>query len=110
MKNFLLGTVFGAAAGFVFSCMTDSDGNRPGKPLKVEADALKHESKRFNSALQNAKKASQELSEQMPEAERTVSDISDDVNNYSKHIQPTVDKIKEKSDQLTQDINSGKNN
>lgn len=106
MKNFLLGTVFGAAAGFIFSCMTDSDGNRPGKPLKVEADALKHESQRFNAALQKAKKATQELNEQMPEAERTISDLSDDINNYSRHIQPTVDQIKDKSEQLSQDIES----
>ena len=82
MKRFLLGTVFGATFGFVFSCMRDSDGNRPGKPLKVEFDALKHESNRFATALQNAKQASRELSEQLPAAQRTISDISDDVEKY----------------------------
>ncbi|MBW8009055.1 hypothetical protein IMAU30115_00935 [Lactobacillus helveticus] len=108
MKHFLLGTVFGAAAGLVFSCMKDDEGNRPGKPLKAEFDAFKHEANRFNQALQKAKKASQELNEQMPQAERTISDLSDDVEKYSRHIDPTVDKIKQKSDQLNQDF--GENN
>ena len=58
--------------------------------------------------LQKAKKASQELNEQMPKAERTISDLSDDVEKYSRHIDPTVDKIKQKSDQLNQDF--GENN
>lgn len=101
MKHFLLGTVFGAAFGFVFSCMKDNDGNRPGKPLKVEFDALKHESNRFATALQNAKQASRELSEQLPAAQRTISDISDDVEKYSRHIQPTVDRMKQKAKRLT---------
>lgn len=104
MKHFLLGTVFGATAGLVFSCMKDSNGNRPGKPLKDEFDAIKHESQRFNSALQKAKKASQELNEQMPTAERTVSDISDSVDHYSDHIQPIVNRIKNKGNELNQDL------
>lgn len=106
MKHFLLGTVFGAAFGFVFSCMKDNDGNRPGKPLKVEFDALKHESNRFATALQNAKQASRELSEQLPAAQRTISDISDDVEKYSRHIQPTVDHMKQKGEEVNQDLNS----
>ena len=81
--------------------MKDSDGNRPGKPLKVEFDALKHESNRFATALQNAKQASRELSEQLPAAQRTISDISDDVEKYSRHIQPTVDRMKQKAKKLT---------
>ena len=44
----------------------------------------------------------------MPQAERTISDLSDDVEKYSRHIDPTVDKIKQKSDQLNQDF--GENN
>ena len=106
MKRFLLGTVFGAAFGFVFSCFTDSDGNRPGKPLKVEFDALKHEGNRFATALQNAKQASRELSEQMPAAQRTISDISDDVEKYSRHIQPTVDRMKQKGKEVNQDLSA----
>lgn len=106
MKRFLLGTVFGAAFGFVFSCLTDSDGNRPGKPLKVEFDALKHEGNRFATALQNAKQASRELSKQMPAAQRTISDISDDVEKYSRHIQPTVDRMKQKGEEVNQDLSS----
>lgn len=102
MKHFLLGTVFGAAFGFVFSCMKDNDGNRPGK----EFDALKHESNRFATALQNAKQASRELSEQLPAAQRTISDISDDVEKYSRHIQPTVDRMKQKGEEVNQDLNS----
>mgnify|MGYP002755536495 CR=1 FL=1 len=88
MKHFLLGTVFGATAGLVFSCMKDSNGNR----------------QRFNSALQKAKKASQELNEQMPTAERTISDINDSVEHYSDHIQPIVNRIEKKSDKLNQDL------
>lgn len=106
MKHFLLGTVFGAAAGLVFSCVKDSDGNRPGKPLKDEFDAIKHEGNRFNAALQKAKQASQDLNEHLPEAERTISDISDDVEKYSRHIQPTINRIQQKSDKLNQDLNS----
>lgn len=106
MKRFLLGTVFGAAFGFVFSCLTDSDGNRPGKPLKVEFDALKHEGNRFATALQNANQASRELSEQMPAAQRTISDISDDVEKYSRYIQPTVDRMKQKGEEINQDLSS----
>lgn len=106
MKRFLLGTVFGAAAGFVFSCMKDSDGNRPGKPLKVEFDALKHEGNRFATALQNAKQASSELSKQLPAAERTISDLSDDVEKYSRHIQPTVERMKQKGEDINQDLDS----
>ena len=104
MKHVLLGTVFGAVAGLVFSCMKDSDGNRPGKPLKDEFDAIKHEGQRFNTALQKAKKASAELNEQMPAAERTVSDISDSVEHYSEHIQPIVNRMEKKSDELNQDL------
>ncbi|MCH4004140.1 MAG: hypothetical protein LKH59_05240 [Lactobacillus crispatus] len=104
MKHFLLGTVFGAAAGLVFSCMKDSNGNRPGKPLKDEFDAIKHEGQRFNAALQKARKASAELNAQMPEAERTVSDISDSVEHYSEHIQPIVNRMEKKSDELNQDL------
>lgn len=96
MKHFLLGTVFGAAAGFVFSCLKDSDGNRPGKPLKDEFDAIKHEGVRFSEALQKAKQASQELNEHLPAAERTISDMSDDFEKYSRHIQPTVDRLQQK--------------
>ncbi|MGN1271648.1 MAG: hypothetical protein ACI4T3_00700 [Lactobacillus sp.] len=106
MKRFLLGTFFGAAAGFVFSCLTDSDGNRPGKPLKDEFEALKHEGNRFNEALNKAKQASRDLSEQLPAAERTVSDISDDIEKYSRHIQPTVDRMKQKGDEISQDLDS----
>lgn len=108
--NFLLGAVFGTAAGVVFSCLRDSDGNRPGKPLKVEFDAFKHESQRFNAALTKAKKASQELNAQMPAAKRTISDLSDDVKNYTRHIEPQVDKIKQKSDALKQDLEQEQNN
>ena len=108
MKHFLLGTILGAAAGTVFSCMKDSEGNRPGKSLKDEFDAFKYETSRFNQALQKAKKASQDLNDQMPQAERTISDISDNIEKYSRHIEPTVDKIKQKSDQLNQDF--GENN
>lgn len=104
MKHFLLGTVFGATAGLVFSCMKDSNGNRPGKPLKDEFEAIKYESQRFNSALQKAKKASQELNEQMPTAQRTISDINDSVEHYSDHIQPIVNRIEKKSDKLNQDL------
>ena len=95
MKHFLLGTVFGAAAGFVFSCLTDSDGNRPGKPLKDEYDALK-----------KAKQASHDLNEHLPEAERTISDMNDDFEKYSKHIQPIVEKMQQKSDELNQNLNN----
>lgn len=106
MKHFLLGTILGTAAGFVFSCMKDSDGNRFGKPLKDEVEAFKHEVGRFNTALQKAKKATQELNEEMPAAQRTISDLSDDVEKYSRHIQPTVDRIKQKGDEINQDLNS----
>lgn len=106
MKRFLLGTVFGAAAGFVFSCLTDSDGNRPGKPLKDEFEALKHEGNRFSNALAKAKQASRELSEQLPAAERTISDLSDDIEKYSRHVQPTVDRMKQQSEQFNQDLDS----
>lgn len=106
MKHFLVGTIFGAAAGLVFSCMKDADGNRVGKPLKDEVDALKHETSRFSIALQKAKKASQELNEQMPAAQRTISDLNDDVEKYSRHIQPTVDRIKQKGDEINQDLDS----
>ena len=106
MKRFLLGLVFGSAAGFVFSCLKDSNGDRPGKPLKEEFDAVKHEAGHFSTALQKAKKATQELNEQMPAAQRTISDLSDNVEKYSRHIQPTVDRIKQKGDEINQDLNS----
>ncbi|MFA7716712.1 hypothetical protein ABMX53_07695 [Lactobacillus acidophilus] len=106
MKHFLLGTVFGAAAGFVFSCLTDSDGNRPGKPLKDEYDAIKHEGGRFSDALKKAKQASHDLNEHLPEAEHTISDMNDDFEKYSKHIQPIVEKMQQKSDELNQNLNN----
>lgn len=106
MKHFLLGTVFGAAAGLIFSCMKDSDGNRPGKPLKDEFDAIKHEGQCFSAALQKAKKASAELNEQMPAAERTISDLNDSVEHYSEHIQPIVDRIDQKSEDLNHDLDN----
>lgn len=107
MKHFILGSIFGAAAGLVFSCMKDDQNNRPGKPLKEEFYAFKHEANNFKQALQKAKVASQELNNQLPQAERTISDLNDDVEKYTRHIQPTVDKIKQKSEQLNHEFDNG---
>ena len=32
--------------------------------------------------------------------------ISDDVEKYSRHIQPTVDRMKQKGEEVNQDLNS----
>lgn len=104
MKHFLLGSVLGATAGLIFSCMKDDKGNRPGKPLKVEFDGLKHDTQSFARALKKTKQASQELNAQMPEAQRTISDMGNDIEKYSRHIQPTVDRLKQKGEEMNQDL------
>lgn len=104
MNKFGIGLVAGLAAGFVASLVKKDDGQRLGAPLKRDVDSFMHDAKSLANGIQNAKKASQDLASSLPEAERAVSDISDDVSHYSERIQPIVSNMESDAQNIETDL------
>ena len=94
MKHFGLGLVFGASAGFVLSLFSDKDGNRLGKNLKKNIEDTVLDATNLQTGLHKALDASNRLNENMPQASRAISDISDDFNKFKEHSQYLRDDMK----------------
>ena len=111
MSKFGLGLVAGAAAGFVISLFKGQDGKRLGAPIKRDFDSFMYDAESLAEGIQNAKKASQELTQSLPEAQRAISDISDDVKHYGERIEPDVNNIEKSTHKIEADLdNSPKKN
>lgn len=108
MKNLGLGLLLGATSGLILSLIKDENGNRLGKPLKVNAEAINHEVSNLKDSIANAKTASHKLAGELPEARRAVSDITDDVRKYQRHSQNDLDEMKYRVNQINNHLASDK--
>ncbi|MGQ5709655.1 hypothetical protein [Lactobacillus sp. PSON] len=106
MSKFGLGLAAGAAAGFVLSLFKDQNGNRLGASIKRDFDSFMYDAESLAEGIQNAKKASYELTQSLPQAERAVSDISDDVSHYSERIAPDVTNIEKSAQKIETDLDN----
>lgn len=102
MKHFGLGLLLGATAGLLASFLKDENGERVGAPLKHEVEGLKDDAQHLATGLNKAKKASAELRQNMPVAQRAISDIETEVSRYQDH----TDRIVKNMEYQTRQINA----
>ena len=101
MKHFGLGVIIGTAAGFAISLLKDENGNRLGKPLKEDIDEFQKASVNLVDGLNKAKKASQDLNAALPEAEKAIEGISEDVNTYQIHTERTIKNLQADAEEIS---------
>ncbi|MBA1395209.1 hypothetical protein EQ500_15275, partial [Lactobacillus sp. XV13L] len=97
MKHFSLGLASGAAAGVVVSLLRDKNGNRLGKQLREGVQATRKDADNLSNALHSLKDAGQELSDALPQAEKSLTELQKEIEYYEMSVSRLIDHLQEQA-------------
>lgn len=100
MKHFSLGLAVGAAFGMVLSLFKDQNGNRLGKPLSDQFQGTKEDANSLKKAIANLKRAKQNLVAALPQAEKTYTELENEIEYYQMGISRLLKDLQERADSL----------
>ncbi|WEV36452.1 hypothetical protein [Lactobacillus sp. ESL0677] len=106
MKHFSLGIAAGAALGMVLSILTDNKGTRYSAPIKHEVDGTVEDTNNLVSSVANLKEAKQRLTAVIPETQKAIISLQNDIGYYQAKLARLVEDLKGQSDELTADLNT----
>ncbi|WEV40954.1 hypothetical protein [Lactobacillus sp. ESL0681] len=100
MKHFSLGVILGAVIGAGLSLVPDKQGTRLGKHCKKSIIQTTQDFSNLSSAITDVKQAKAELTNTLPQAKKTVTELQNDLEYYQLNIDRQLTEIKSEINQL----------
>ncbi|WEV70438.1 hypothetical protein OZY43_05645 [Lactobacillus sp. ESL0785] len=104
MKHFSLGLMTGAALGIVLSMFKTKSGDRIGKPIKREFNGAKEDANSLLNAANDFKQAKQELTQALPQAQKTIGALQDEIKYYQKKMPSLIENLKDAEKAINHDL------
>lgn len=107
MKFFGIGLGLGSLAGLGISLLPNPQtGHKVKDDVRLFLNGTKNDATSLATSTKQAKSASDQLINDLPQAEKSVKDIQNSLTNFQSSIKPEVDQMKENVSTLTKEAES----